>query len=222
MVATQRRRVGQPVVRDENRLRAAQVGVGRHQGVARPLGLVEARRDEAHHQPLDGGDAPPDVEPQVERHLLVARPARVQALACVADAGDQLALDERVHVLVVAFDERGVRDRLVEQALQRAADDPRLFGPQHARVGEGLGPREAAHDIVFEQPPVEAERRAPGEDVGIGGSAEASRPQCAHADVLPRAPWGAPGAVRAEISAGSPTILMNPSAAAWSNVSPAP
>ena len=87
----------------EHRLGAPQVGVGRHQRVAGLLGLADERRDDAHDRRSDRGQPAPQVEPQVERDLLVARAAGVQALAGVADALDQLALDPGVDVLVVAL-----------------------------------------------------------------------------------------------------------------------
>ena len=87
---------------------------------ARPgRGSAAMRRSDL---PLDGRNPPPDVEPQVERHLLVARPPGVEALARVADARDELALDERVHVLVGPVDERGICAGRLEQRLERVAD----------------------------------------------------------------------------------------------------
>jgi hypothetical protein len=38
----------------------------------------------------------------------------------------------------------------------------------HARRRECIGPREASHDIVFEEPSIEAERRTELEQRGIG------------------------------------------------------
>ena len=58
---------------------------------------------------LQQRDAPPQVQAQVERHLLVARPSGVQPPAGVAEPLDEQPLDEAVHVLVGAVDERRVR-----------------------------------------------------------------------------------------------------------------
>ena len=49
---------------------------------------------------LDRGDAPLQVEPEIDGDLFVARPPGVQPPAGVADPRDQFALDEGVHVLV--------------------------------------------------------------------------------------------------------------------------
>jgi hypothetical protein len=70
----------------QDRLRAPHVRVRRHQrvtGSARACREHATSRDEAG---LQAGDAALEVEPQVERHLLVARPAGVQALAELAHA----------------------------------------------------------------------------------------------------------------------------------------
>src|SRR5688572_9908977 len=56
---------------------------------------------------LKTGDPPAEIEPEIQRDLLVARAARVQAFAQVASALDEFPLDERVHIFVWTVDERG-------------------------------------------------------------------------------------------------------------------
>ncbi len=90
----------QPEVRDEDRLRTPQVGVGRHRHVARPIGLVGDRADEPCDRLLDGRNAPLQVQAQIDRDLLVPRPSRVKALAGLSNPLDEFPLDEGVHVLV--------------------------------------------------------------------------------------------------------------------------
>ena len=51
--------VRQEVVRDEHRLRPAKMRVRRHRGFARPLGLIDARGDEAGDQLLQRRNATP-------------------------------------------------------------------------------------------------------------------------------------------------------------------
>ena len=118
MVAPQRRRVRQEEVRDEHRLRAAQVRVRRHQRGAGRLGLIGAGRDERRDRLLQHRNPPPQVQPQVERDLLVARAAGVQTPAGVADPFDQLALDEAVHVFVGARHECRIAAAFLQDRLQ--------------------------------------------------------------------------------------------------------
>ena len=94
-------------MRNQHRLRATHMCVSRHQGVAGRSAWHE-RADQPHQCGLQHRNPATQVEPQIERHLIVARAAGVQPLARVADGFDQLALDEGVHVLVVAVDERRI------------------------------------------------------------------------------------------------------------------
>ncbi len=99
-IAPQRRRVRQEEVRHQHRLGRPEVRERRHQRVARRCRL---RRERIHHRrdrPLEQRNPPAQVETQIERDLFVARAARVQALAGVADSLDQLAFDEAVDVFV--------------------------------------------------------------------------------------------------------------------------
>ena len=73
----------------------------------RALGLRRrARATSRGDRALDLGNAPLQVQAQIDRDLLVARAAGVQAAPGVADPRDELALDERVNVFVA----RGASD----------------------------------------------------------------------------------------------------------------
>ena len=82
-----------------------------------PARRIRACRQRRHHGgelPLQQRNAAPEIQPEIERHLFVARSSGVQALAEIADALDELALDERVHVLVGAVDECGLAPAAIE------------------------------------------------------------------------------------------------------------
>ena len=100
MVSNERRGMSEKEVRGQNRLRPAQMGVGRHQRVARALGARRQNLDDCDDGPLNLRDAPLEVEPEVDRDLFVARPARMEPTTGVANARDELPLDKRVHVFV--------------------------------------------------------------------------------------------------------------------------
>ena len=120
------------------------------------------------------GNPPPKIEPQVERHLLVARASGVQTFAEIADALDELALDKRVHVFVGAVDERGFAASPLEDIDERRGHLLGLGLAEHARAGKPLDPREAARHIVFEETPIEPEGGSEFEGNGIGLAAETS------------------------------------------------
>jgi hypothetical protein len=160
----------------QHRLRAAQVRVRRHDRVAHRLGALHQREGQGAQLLLDDRNPPPKVQAQVERHLLVSRAPRVQALSRVADALDQPPLDEAVDVLVSAigsivqsFNADVRADRL------EAVDDGGCVGRrEHAGGAQRLGPRHAARDVIVDQPPIEGERSAEREDVGVGAALEAA------------------------------------------------
>ena len=127
---------------------------------------------------LQQRNAAAQIQPQVERHLLVARAAGVQAPAGVADARDELALDEAVHVLVVAARPTPDPARPCSRIAVSAVGDRRgVVGVEHAGTRQRLGPREAAGDVVFEEPAIERKRDAEIERRGIGSRIEAAGPE---------------------------------------------
>ena len=102
VIAAKRGGMRQKVVRDQHRLGAAQVRVGRHQRRPGTFGLIGAGADQRRDARLQRRDAAAQIQPQIERHLLVARAAGMQTPAGVANPLDQLALDEAVNVFVRA------------------------------------------------------------------------------------------------------------------------
>ena len=161
-------------MRNEHRLRRAEMRERGHEGVAGRRCLRGERVDDGGDGPLQQWNAAAQVQPQIQRDLFVARPSGVQAPPSVAEPLDQLAFDEAVHVLVVARDEGGVRSCLVEQRHQRLLDPARFVGVQHAGASQRARPRDAPGDVVFEQAAVDAEGGAEFEGRGIGRSIEAA------------------------------------------------
>ena len=138
MVAPQRRDVREKEVRDENRLRRPEMREGRHQRVAGRCGLPAQRGDTRPRLPCcSTGIRRRRYKPQIERHLLVARSAGVQATAGVAEPLDEQPLDEAVDVLVGAVDERRVGAAPLEDVAKRRLDlrpRPRLSGRRRSRA----------------------------------------------------------------------------------------
>ena len=238
VVTPQRRRVGEEEVRRQHRLGAPQVRVGRHEHGPGPIRLRRQRRHQIHERALQHRQAPAEIEPQVERDLLVARAAGVQAAGGVAYPLHELPLDERVHVLVVARHEVRVAATDLANVAQGRADGGGLLGGEHPGAFERLRPRDASLDVVLEQPPVEGERRLEPKDLLVGSTGEAAGPEMLRVGhrgagggraagvgrhsprATPAAAALRPGARLAAVSTGRPQILMNPSAASWSKRSP--
>ena len=126
-------------VRDQHGLRRAKVCIRRHQRLAGRAGLARERPDNRRDRLLKGGNAAPEIEPEIERHLLVARPPGVQPLPRVTEFGDEQALDEAVYVLVGTVHERGIRAALRENVdsadwMDAASSAVRTPAPASARA----------------------------------------------------------------------------------------
>ncbi len=110
--------------------------------------------------PLKPRNTPPKIQPQVERDLLVARPARVESPAGVANALDEFPFDEAVNVFVRTGHKSLVAAPFFENGFQRGHDRRRVCRVHHGGSAERLGPRDAAGDVVFEERAIEAKRDA--------------------------------------------------------------
>ena len=151
--------MGRQVVAEHDRLGALEVGVaGQHEVAVGPRPL--------HQHGLQAGGAALEVgggvhRPQAERgrDLVVARAAGVHALADLARAGPQLALDQRVHVLVV-------RVGLHRHGLQGRGDGLGVGRRHDALAGEHAHVRLRRADVVGQQPPVDGQRRREREEAG--------------------------------------------------------
>src|SRR5262249_5731796 len=104
----------------------------------------------------------------------------MQAPARIADALDQHALDETVHVFVGAVDESRVGLTALTDPGEGLPDF--LAAPRREPPGAAKRPRprEAAGHVFVEQPPVEAKGLLELERRGIGRGVESSRPERAH------------------------------------------
>src|SRR5262249_42093742 len=159
------------------RLRRPEVRERRHQRVAGRVRLRGQRADQLYDRALQQWNATPQVQPEIERDLLVARAAGVQAPARVAELGDEQTLDEAVHVLIAAIDERGIAAAALENPAERGFDLTRLAYVENAGLRQRPRPRLAADHVVFEQPPIEAKRCAEVERRGVRRGGEPAGPQ---------------------------------------------
>ena len=136
--------MGEKVVANSDGLRALKVRVTRHNPPGVAVGLaaegLDDRRDLG-RQLAGGGSA---VETEVQRHLVVARPARVQRGACRRDFGEA-ALDGGVNVLVGVEEGEGSGVELLAGTAQPAFDGRQLpggddpGGSKASSVGEAAG-----------------------------------------------------------------------------------
>src|SRR5438445_4997641 len=149
---------------------------GGHHRVARRFRLHRQRPYQPDETTLKQWNAPAEVQPQIERHLLVARAARVEASSGVAQALGQQSLDEAVDVFVGTIDKGRVLAAALENGRESSFEVAGLVARQHAGVRQRTRPRNAPRDIVLEQASIELKRRPEGERLRIGRYVEAARP----------------------------------------------
>ena len=166
----------QEEVRRQNRLRFAEMGVGRHGAISTRLGLARQRSNQPAQAQRHVRDVPLQVEPQIERHLFVARTPGVQPLARLADALDELPFDKRVDILVWSRHKRRIAAAGLEHLGKAASDGLGRVRRDGASAGQGFGPRQAAGHIVLEQVSIERQRHAKREDGRVGVLVEPSGP----------------------------------------------
>jgi hypothetical protein len=113
----------------------------------------------------------------------------VQPAPGVANPLDQLPFDERVHIFVRAGHPGGIGLPFREDVLQRRDDGGGVSCRERASPLQRLGPCQAADHVVFEETPIESERRAEIEYCGVGLAVEAAGPEIGHEDVIPEIRW---------------------------------
>ena len=176
-VAAEHLDIRQAPVREQDRLRALEVRVARERRRLLALGEV----DERVHRGLELGLAqlqlPRGPEPQVGGDLVVAAAARVQLLAEVADAGDELALDPRVDILVGGVDDRArVILRKREDLRERSRDLALFVLGDHPHAHDCLRPCDRALDILAHERSVERKRVVELAEERVGLAFEAPCP----------------------------------------------
>ena len=152
-VPAEGRRVRQEHVGDEHGLGTTKMRVRRHHGRAGRRRLMRECRNQISHRHLDGRNPALEVQTEIERHLLVPRPAGVEPAPGIADALDEFAFDERVDILVwrVANDP-GARPNVAPDGLEAAANGVGVGRRQHPGAAEGGRPGFAPGQVVFDEP----------------------------------------------------------------------
>ena len=140
-----------------HRLGALQMGVAGHNVACTLLGLVTKHVDKLFDLALDMLAGGTQVQPDIQRHLVVAAAAGVQPLARIADAGGQRLLDEGMHILGVGGDLQCAAVQILQNRVQTFVDIVHILlgddtlSAQHGRVDE------AALNILLDHPRVKAD-----------------------------------------------------------------
>ena len=158
-------------------LRPLQVGIARHNRLLMGRSLLQQHLDQIQHHGLDLSDLPPQIQPQIHRHLVVAASGRMEPFAGIPDALGQERLDIHVNVFVIGRELHLPGFDIRQQVLQalgdgrgiRLGDDAGI--PQHFRMGQ------RPLDVLAVHPLVKADGGIEIIDKGVGLLLEPSGPE---------------------------------------------
>ena len=156
-IAVQHFHIRQEVMGKHHRLPALQVRVARHHHMLPAQrhfrqGALQAA-DQVHHHPA----LRPAIHPDIQSHLIIAAPPRVQFRPGRPDLRRQGLLDVHVHILQGHLPLEFPRLDLPLDLLQPPVDRLHLRPGDDLRPRQGLGLRHRPQDIVFIEPPVEGD-----------------------------------------------------------------
>src|SRR5204862_5986715 len=150
------------------------------------------------------GDPFAQEQAQIGRDLVVARAPGVDALAEVAAARDELALDEAVHVLGLVVARHAVRTPVRLELGDRRVHPSQLGRREHAGPGERVAPRAVDLQIGECEHVVDGQALLERRERRVEAALEAAAPHlaaCGHSPV----PW-----TRAATAPGRPYSFTKP------------
>jgi len=177
VIADQHPAPGAQVVRKGDGLGALEVGVAGHEGAGMLSRNSREGFEEANDRGQQFGHAPLEVEPLVERDLVIAAPSGMHLAARIPEPVGEDAFDERMDVLGAGIDLERSRFELCcdlfkfrhnGRGLGRRNDAGRA---EHARMGDAAG------DVVEGHAGIDIDRCFKGDGRGIRSFCEASVPQ---------------------------------------------
>ena len=129
-----------------------------------------SERNQGDTQALDQrdhvGDFVAQIEPQIERDLIVARARSMQFAPRLAGDRNQAALDRKMNVFIGDIELETTGLDLLLNLLETANDRAQLAGLQQSDFGEHPRMRDRSVNVVAIEPAIERQRRGEGLDFG--------------------------------------------------------
>ena len=201
-----------PPVAGAHRLGPLPVGVGGEDDLPVGLGAGSKQREQLGEPGQHVGAPFADEEAEVQRHLVVPRAGGVEEAGDLAQPARQLGLHRHVHVLLA----RGHEDPglgVSPQGHQAIVDGAGRLGRDDALPGQHGQVGHRADQVLAQQRPVLLQRAGEGQHLGQQARSSGG---VGLGDQAPP-PWR-----RLYSWSWSPSKLMKPSAARWSNLSSRP
>ena len=178
-VSGEHRVIGEEVMAEGYRLRHLQVRESRHDGFCMLFGQIEQRVAQALDRRCDRIDSRAQVEPQIGRHLIVARASGMKSLPGVSDERHQPLFDVEVDVLEIARPGELAALDFTEDRRKSSLDRGDVFRAQNLRRAEHSGMGAGRFDVSLSQPAIEVHRCGVQLDELIDRLTESSGPAAA-------------------------------------------
>ena len=166
-------------MRRQDRLGALKMGVAGQDQVAVPLGGRHQGPLQGQQPRVDPVDGVAHPELGVGRHLVVAAPRRVQLPPDVPEPLDQGGLDVHVDVFALEHERKPPRLDLRPNFRQTPHNLLAFLGSEQTHMGEHLGVRDRAPDVVLEEPTIKGDRFGELFDAAVRFGAEPTAPRLA-------------------------------------------
>ena len=141
-----------------DRLGPLQVGVTRDHHLRVGIGLSQQRPLEAHQSTIDHIDLPPQPEPQIGAHLVIAGAPGVELFAQGPQDRDQPSLHSEVHVLVLETRVELTRGGLCSDLLEATHQLLSLLGRDHPGAAQHPGMGDRSIQVLLQQGDVKTDR----------------------------------------------------------------
>ena len=165
-----------------HRLGTLQVSVAGHNIARALLGLLAQHGNQLSNLALDMLARRAQVQPDVQRHLVIAAAAGVQPLAGIAHAGSQRLFHKGVHILGVGVNFQRTAVQIVQNRVQAFVNIVHILlgnnalTPQHGRVDK------AALYILLNHPRIKADGGIEIVYAAVNGLAGPALPKLGHTE----------------------------------------
>ena len=166
----------QKVVRQNDGLRLLQMRVARHDGRYFPLGHIQQLPEERFNGRIKTVDLVSQIQPDIQRDLVVAASGGVQLAPCLSNASDQFLLDGHVNVFVGRIENKRAFSNIRENLFQAADNRLRVTAGNNLLIGKHGRVRDRALYIISIQSRIIMERTGEGLHAASRGLRETSRP----------------------------------------------
>ena len=146
------------MVGQTNRLGPLQVGVTRDHHLRVGIGLGQQRPLEAHQSTIDRVDLPPQPQPQIRAHLVIAGAPGMELFAQGPQDRDQPSLHSEVHVLVLETRVELTRGGLCSDLLEATHQLLSLLGRDHPGAAQHPGMGDRSIQVLLQQGDVKTDR----------------------------------------------------------------